>query len=60
MQLLIENKFSRESENEFQRDNWTVRLDGDNFEVFSDPSIDRRYYYGPLKDLEDAIIDLFG
>ena len=44
--------FKEISENEFQRENWTVRLEENNFEIFSDPEIDPRYYYGYKDKLE--------
>lgn len=44
--------FSKVSENEFQRGNWCVRIEGTNFEIFSDPEIDTRYYFGTLDNLE--------
>lgn len=48
-----------EIENEFKRDNWTVRLEHPYFEIFSDPEIDTRYYYGYLDMLEKYLSALF-
>ena len=48
-ELLKQYNFIKIDNNEFQRENWTVRLEGLNFEIFSDPEIDTRYYFG-LKD----------
>jgi hypothetical protein len=44
--------FNNIDENSFQRDGWTVRIDNIYFELFNDPEIDNRYYYGPLHNLE--------
>lgn len=44
--------FSKVSENEFQNGDWCVRIEGINFEIFSDPEIDPRYYFGSLDNLE--------
>lgn len=44
--------FNNIDENSFQRDGWTVRIDGNYFELFNDPEIDNRYYHGPLHNLE--------
>lgn len=41
--------------NEFVRDIWTVRFDKNTFELFADPEIDRRYYFGYINDLESRL-----
>lgn len=62
MKILKEYGFIQSSENEFQKQNWTIRIENDNFEIFSDPEIDTRYYYGSLDNLdvilEDIIYDM--
>lgn len=53
--------FTKVSENEFQNGDWNVRLDGLHFELFSDPEIDTRYYFGTVDNLEkylNAIIHI--
>lgn len=59
MDILENYGFVQSLENEFQKDNWTVRVEENNFEIFSDPEQDTRYYYGSLKDLIDVLEDLF-
>lgn len=56
--MLNENGFTKVDQNEYVKNNWTVRIEYPNFEIFSDPEIDTRYYYGYLDKLErylDAI-----
>lgn len=50
--ILKAHGFNSIDENSFQRDGWTVRIDGIYFELFNDPEIDDRYYHGPLHNLE--------
>lgn len=50
--ILKAHDFKKIDENEFQRDGWTVRIDGLYFEIFNDPEMDDRYYHGPLHNLE--------
>lgn len=50
--VLKAHGFNSVDENLFQRDDWTVRIDGINFEIFSDPEIDTRYYFGTTDNLE--------
>ena len=50
--ILKAHGFKKIDENEFQRDGWTVRIDGLYFEIFNDPEMDDRYYHGPLHNLE--------
>ena len=59
MKILKEYGFVQSSENEFQKQNWTVRIENDNFEIFADPEQDTRYYYGSLEDLVDILEELF-
>lgn len=54
-ELLNKYGFEKESPSEFVRDNWTVRIDKLEFELFSDPEIDTRYYHGYLDKLEACI-----
>jgi hypothetical protein len=56
--ILNEFNFKEISENEFQNGNWFVRIDGSNFEIFSDPEVDCRYYYGSVNRLEDYLLDI--
>jgi hypothetical protein len=49
---LSKYRFEETSENTFQRDSWELRLEKENFELFSDPEIDTRYYLGSLNNLE--------
>lgn len=58
MKILKEYGFVQSSENEFQKQNWTVRIENDNFEIFSDPEIDTRYYYGSLDNLDIILEDI--
>jgi hypothetical protein len=61
--ILNEFNFKEISENEFQNGNWFVRLDewdGSSFEIFSDPEIDRRYYYGSVNKLKDYLEEIKG
>lgn len=50
--ILNNHGFKKIDENEFQKENWIVRIDGINFEIFSDPEIDTRYYFGTTDNLE--------
>lgn len=50
--ILNNHGFKKIGENEFQKENWIVRIDGINFEIFSDPEIDTRYYFGITDNLE--------
>jgi hypothetical protein len=58
--ILDNFNFKEISENEFQNRNWYVRLDGSNFEIFSDPEIDCRYYFGSVHNLENYLRDIKG
>ena len=51
-EVLDKFEFAQIEENEFERGGWTVRLDYPNFELFSDPEIDIRYYFGSIDNLE--------
>ncbi len=51
-ELIISHGFVQSDNNEYVRDNWTIRLEFPQFEIFSDPEIDTRYYYGYLSNLE--------
>lgn len=50
--ILKAHGFKSVDKNSFQRDGWTVRIDGLYFEIFNDPEMDDRYYHGPLHNLE--------
>lgn len=50
--ILKAYNFNSIDENEFQKENWTVRIDRINFEIFSDPEVDTRYYFGTIDNLE--------
>ena len=51
-EVLDKFEFTQIEENEFEKDGWTVRLDYPNFELFNDPEIDIRYYFGSVDNLE--------
>lgn len=51
-EVLDKFEFTQIEENEFKRGGWTVRLDYLNFELFNDPEIDVRYYFGSIDNLE--------
>lgn len=51
-EVLDKFEFTQIEENEFEKDGWTVRLDFPNFELFNDPEIDIRYYFGSVDNLE--------
>ena len=51
-EVLERHEFSQTDDNEFERDGWTVRIDYPNFELFTDPEIDARYYFGYVDNLE--------
>ena len=51
-EVLDKFEFTQIEENEFKKDGWTVRLDFPNFELFNDPEIDIRYYFGSVDNLE--------
>lgn len=51
-ELIMSYGFVQSDNNEYVRDNWTIRLEFPQFEIFSDPEIDTRYYYGYLSNLE--------
>ena len=51
-EVLDKFEFAQIEENEFIRDIWTVRLEGNKFELFADPEIDTRYYFGYVDNLE--------
>lgn len=51
-EVLDKFEFAQTEENEFERGEWTVRLDYPNFELFNDPEIDIRYYFGSIDNLE--------
>lgn len=53
--LLERYEFVETDVNEFTRDEWTVRFDGHEFEVFADPEIDTRYYHGMIDNLERVL-----
>ena len=53
--VLDKFEFSQTDENEFEKDGWTVRLDFPNFELFSYPEIDIRYYFGSMDNLENYL-----
>lgn len=55
---LEQNGFSKNEDGEYILDNWTLRLDCDNFEIFTDPEIDTRYYYGSLDNLNIILEDI--
>ena len=55
-EVLDRHKFSQIDDNEFERDGWTVRIDYPNFELFTDPEIDTRYFFGSLDNLEKRIL----
>lgn len=52
-EVIKEFGFDQNEEGEYIKDNWTLRVE-DNmyFELFSDPEIDSRYYYGNLDNLD--------
>lgn len=58
MKILKEYGFVQSSENEFQKQNWTVRIENDKFEIFTDPEQDTRYYYGSLDNLDIILEDI--
>lgn len=58
MKILKEYGFVQSSENEFQKQNWTIRIENDKFEIFTDPEKDIRYYYGSLDTLKDVLDDI--
>ena len=58
MKILKEYGFVQSSENEFQKQNWTIRIENDKFEIFTDPEQDTRYYYGSLDNLDIILEDI--
>lgn len=62
-EILIERGFRKE-EQEYIRNNWTVRFDGDQIEIFNNPDKEEGFYYIDsleelnLKDLLDDIDDI--
>ena len=55
---LEQSGFSKNEDDEYILDDWTLRLDGDNFEIFTNPEIDTRYYYGSLENLDIILEDI--
>ncbi len=53
--VLDKFEFTQTDENEFEKDGWTVRLDFPTFELFNDPEIDNRYYFGSIDNLEKCL-----
>ena len=53
--LIISHGFVQSDDNEYTYNNWTLRLDFPYFEIFSDPEIDTRYYYGIIDNLEKVL-----
>lgn len=52
-QILEEFGFVQNEDGDYEKDNWTLRLDNNHyFELYSDPEIDSRYYYGSLDNLD--------
>ena len=51
-EVLDKFEFTQIEENEFEKNGWKVRLDYPNFELFNDPEIDNRYYFGSMDNLE--------
>ena len=52
-QILEEFGFVQNEDGDYEKDNWTLRLDNTHyFELYSDPEIDNRYYYGSLDNLD--------
>ena len=54
-ELIISHGFVQSDDNEYTYNNWTLRLDHPYFEIFSDPEIDTRYYYGIIDNLEKVL-----
>lgn len=54
-EVLRRYQFAKVSDNEFIRNEWTVRFDNHEFEVFADPEIDTRYYHGMIDNLEKVL-----
>ena len=50
--ILKEYGFIKNSDNEYVKGIWTVRLEDINFEIFADPEKDTRYYFGRADNLE--------
>ena len=61
---VITNYGFRPSENEFEyvKGNWTVRIDGENIEVFNNPDLDKvgKYFIAPINkvDLEQLLSEI--
>lgn len=56
IELINKYGFIKSQEKEYTKDNWTLRIDFPNFELFSDPEIDTRYYIGSLDNLEKYLL----
>lgn len=54
-ELIISHGFVQSDDNEYTHNNWTLRLDLPYFEIFSDPEVDTRYYYGIIDNLEKVL-----
>lgn len=59
MDIINKYGFRKVDTNEFIRENWTLRIWYNEFELFSNPEIDNRYLKAPLDDLETALEELF-
>jgi hypothetical protein len=60
--ILRKNGFTKDiDENEWTRNDWTVRIDGNTMEVFNDPDKTvGKYYIGPISkiDFEELLKDI--
>lgn len=56
MQSIIKRGFKPLSESEFEKNGWTLRIEKDKFELFTDPEIDRDYIYTDIS-LLDCYLD---
>ena len=60
--LLKEYEFlPTENTNEYKKDNWILRLEGDNIEIFEEEWIENRpgkYYFGSVIDIDLILKEL--
>ena len=58
-QLINRYSFKKVDFNEYKREEWTLRVWFEEFEIYNNPDNDVRYLQAPLGELEQVLIELF-
>lgn len=59
MEYILLNKGYKKTDNlnEYEKNGWVIRLDGDNIEVFNDPDkVPGKYYYNSISKIDIEIL----